>query len=173
LPRNKSHDAFIWNAEKYNVVAFQTEVATPNRTSVAVNTAGDVLAIGGRNGKIHFVSAIAGNALVSFPGHAGPVNGLDWLPDDSRLASAGARGFAKIWDTSTATELLALPGDSGTGFRGVKWSRDGRRLAAYGGKKVYIFGSADMETLQRRPARLETSSLNGILRSETSAPPSR
>jgi eukaryotic-like serine/threonine-protein kinase len=78
--------------------------------------------------------AETGAALTRMAGHSAPVSGLDFSPDGRRLASAswdinrGAVGEVKLWDVTTGTELLALPGHVCVAF-----SPDGRFLAAVGG----------------------------------------
>jgi WD40 repeat protein len=50
-------------------------------------------------------------------------------PDGSRLASSGADGSVKIWDSANGRELLALR-QHGDRVLDVAFSRDGSRLAS-------------------------------------------
>src|SRR5207302_5666102 len=52
-------------------------------------------------------------------------------PDGRRLATAGADGKVRIWDTRTALETLSLRGHQDM-VNGTSFSPDGRKLAAVG-----------------------------------------
>jgi len=82
-------------------------------------------------------------------GHNGPVLDVDWS-DNGRIATASADGTVRIWDDSTGDELLVLHHPDGAKFLSVRWSPDGRRLAAGGEHgRVFVWGSGRIEA---RPA---------------------
>ena len=75
----------------------------------------------------------AGNAPTTvgpFPptGHTGPVRGVAYSPDGTRLATASADGTVRIWDGTTGETLHILTGHTNA-VRGVAYSPDGTRLA--------------------------------------------
>ena len=66
-------------------------------------------------------------------GHNGPVTGLDWSPDSTRLASGGNDGTTRIWEISaTGVHELASLSSRGTrsGVQSVSFSPDGQRILA-------------------------------------------
>lgn len=68
------------------------------------------------------------------PGRPGPrwggVWSVAWAPDSVRLASGGADGAVRIWNTRATGQLSTLLGDQAAGVRSVAWAPDGRRFAS-------------------------------------------
>jgi tetratricopeptide (TPR) repeat protein len=75
----------------------------------------------------------SGQELLSLKGHTGPVQGVCFSPDGTRLASAGGAynkpGEVKVWDSTSGQELLSLKGHTGM-VVGVCFNPDGTRLAS-------------------------------------------
>jgi hypothetical protein len=61
-------------------------------------------------------------------GHTGPVNGVAFSPDGSRLATTSEDGTVRVWDPATGHPTITLEGHTG-GVWGVAFSPDGRQLA--------------------------------------------
>jgi WD40 repeat protein/transcriptional regulator with XRE-family HTH domain len=74
--------------------------------------------------------------------HTGGSPGVAYSPDGSRLASVGAFGEIKIWEASTGTLLLSLPGKEGDVASDVIFSPDGAYLVYAGLTSVDIFDAA-------------------------------
>jgi WD40 repeat protein len=68
--------------------------------------------------------------------HPGGVYGLAFSPDGKRLASAGADGSIKFWNSATAEPLFAFTGAHKGGSRAVAFSPDGQSLASGGMDKT-------------------------------------
>ncbi len=85
------------------------------------------------NPSVRIWDAQTGQHVFSLSGHNGPVTGLDWSPDSTRLASGGADGTTRIWEISaTGVHELASLSSRGTrsGVQSVSFSPDGSRILA-------------------------------------------
>jgi WD40 repeat protein len=72
-------------------------------------------------------------AILSFPKnfrlvHGGPVNGVAYSPDGTRVATASSDKTAKVWDATNGHLLLTLSGHSAR-INGIAFSPDGKQLA--------------------------------------------
>jgi WD40 repeat protein/tetratricopeptide (TPR) repeat protein len=67
--------------------------------------------------------------LPTIKAHKGPVEGVCFSPDGTRLASAGRDGTVKVWDARTGLPAPSPAGRTGSAT-GVCWSPDGALLAA-------------------------------------------
>ncbi len=72
-------------------------------------------------------------------GHTSPVNALAFGSDGTILASAGADRTARLWDLAEGRNTATFEADQA--LNGVAFDRDGRRLAATGGKALLAHGA--------------------------------
>jgi len=86
--------------------------------------------------------------LRTIPAHSSKgAPGVAFSPDGARLASIGADGTAKVWDTASGGQLLTLSGASGDTGYSVAFSPDGRLLATSWSSQVIVWDAATGERL--------------------------
>jgi len=77
---------------------------------------------------ITILNANTGKQMLELIGHTGPVNQVEWSPDNKRLVSICFDHTTRFWDAESGSNLLTLTGRSGQ-MLSVAWSPDGRRVA--------------------------------------------
>jgi WD40 repeat protein len=81
--------------------------------------------------------------LTRLDGHRDSVLGMEWSPDDSRIATASDDRTARIWDPETGEELDRLEGHT-SGVLDCVWSPDGNLLVT--GSRDYKARRWDLST---------------------------
>ena len=95
---------------------------------VQYGPAGDVVAASDSDGRIHFICAQTGEALVCpLSGHRYGVNSVCWNNDGTKLASGSDDKTVKVWDPTTGECLWTLTGHQSL-VSSVHFSPDGTRL---------------------------------------------
>jgi WD40 repeat protein len=75
---------------------------------VVFSADGNILALGGIEGRFSVWDVQKRQRLMSTTGHAANIHGLALSPDGKRLVSSAADSTAKLWDTRSGHEVLAL-----------------------------------------------------------------
>jgi WD40 repeat protein len=130
----------IWNlATGRELLLLDGHLGSPVM-GVAFHPDGRRLATASTDGTARVWDGETGQELLRLEGHGeGSVGnglfegvmGLSYSPDGQRLATAGADGTARIWDSAMGDELLVLEGHTG-GLTRVVYSSNGRYLASGG-----------------------------------------
>src|SRR5690606_1296562 len=102
-------------------------------------------AIGDHAGHVHILHvnasdeelAEAGDEL-NFLGHRSAVTQLTFSKDGSLVASAGAAGSIRIWDTGTGLPRPYHGGGSARAVDQLEFSPSAGRLAVLGGRRVLV-----------------------------------
>lgn len=102
---------------------------------------GTLVASAGADATVRVYDGATGAERLVYKGHTTPVPGLDFSPDGTRIASASYRmgttpeggrsviGTVRVWDAATGEDAFAV--DAGVKpISMVRWSPDGRRIAA-------------------------------------------
>ena len=106
---------------------------------------GKLIAVGQQDGSCAIFEASSLQEVATLKGHRGPVVDLDWSAN-GRLASASEDGTVRIWDDATGDELLVFDQPDGRKFLSVRWTHDGRRLAAGDEEgRIFIWESGSTE----------------------------
>ena len=118
---------------------------------IAVTPDGRAASVGA-DGTARIWDLDTGRQLRVLRGHAGPVEGVTFSPDGSRLATAGDDGTVRLWDASTGREVLVLEGHELIAHA-VSFDPGGRLLAtsaADGTVAVHILPVDELRDLARR-----------------------
>ena len=76
---------------------------------VQCGPAGDVIAAGSSDGRIHFICAQTGEKILCpLSGHSDWVRSIAWSPDGTKLASGSDDATVRIWEAATGKQLSQL-----------------------------------------------------------------
>jgi WD40 repeat protein len=111
----------------------------------ALGPGGQRLAIGDNAGHVHVLHvnasaeelAEAGDEL-NYLGHRSAVADITFSEDGSLVASAGASGSVRVWDTETGLPRPYHGGGSARAVDRMEFSPSGDRLAVLGGRRVWL-----------------------------------
>jgi WD40 repeat protein len=108
------------------------EVAVPSELRkvrcCALNADRTLLAVGGETGAVAWMDTRTGEWQRPAIQHAGPIRGLAWHPNGSRLISAGADATCRLFATAQRAQTWLLAHNLQSDTVATGWSADGRRL---------------------------------------------
>jgi WD40 repeat protein len=97
--------------------------------SVALSSAGDLLAAGASTGEIRLWQVASGNPSLTYQGHTNWVRSVTFSPDGQILASGSDDQTVRLWEVSSGRCLKTLQGHTNW-VRSVAFSPDGQTLAS-------------------------------------------
>jgi WD40 repeat protein len=124
------------------------QAQTGEGTAVAFSPDGTMIATSGLDGAT--VWSTTGTKLATMAG-GGRAESVAFSPDGKMLAIGGDDGVARIWDVTTARQMVALSGHSDV-VDGVAFSPDGTELATVSldrTLRVYTLSTADLVQIAR------------------------
>jgi WD40 repeat protein/DNA-binding SARP family transcriptional activator len=128
---NRAGFAQIWDTRSGRLRS--TFTGHSGEVLAAAYGAGNTVATSGTDGTVRVWDAVSAQQLLVLHGHGGPVRGLAFLRDDSRLVSAGDDGTVRIWDVTRggSRELLTIDAHRG-GVESIIYDPSGKRILTSG-----------------------------------------
>lgn len=108
-------------------------IYTGHQTSVnrvAFSTDGCFLASASHDRTVKVWYFVTGQPFLTLRGHLEPVTDVAYSPDGKQIVTASLDRTVRFWNAKRDPEALVLSSPSPAGFSAVKFSPDGRRLAA-------------------------------------------
>lgn len=105
-------------------------------------------------GTIHLVRLHDGAPLTTLAGHGAAVAALAVSPDGAWLASTGAEGSLRFWDTGGWQQLREVPLRAG-GVLHLAWLPDGERVAVSCDRMVQLVPLREGEPIERLEAPIK------------------
>ena len=119
--------------------------------AVAASPDGHWLATGDDQGAIELIDLTTGTTAHHLAGHTGAINALQFSPDNTRLASAGADRTVRVWEVAQGRRVLQSLAP--TEVNSLVWLPGGVQLVTGGVDAVIRIGFADAARGELRPLR--------------------
>ena len=106
-------------------------VPTPTPLCMSIAPQTGILAVGSSDGAVDLWNLADGSFRTTLLGHEGPVNGVHFSPDGTRLLSASADESLRIWEVQLAESLIVLRDHEGPVMT-ARFTPDGSRIVSVG-----------------------------------------
>ncbi len=144
---------YLWDIEERRLVA-TIETGHEECAAVAISPDNARLATGAKDGVISLFDFTSHSKLHELPSDGLPVEGLEFSPDGTLLASATGNfrqwqkpGHVKLWAVTTGQELASLP-SARAKMRRVRFTPDGKTLLACGAQHEILVYDVPGRTLK-------------------------
>jgi len=136
-----------WTLERVIGSPDNPDIMSDRVVSVDFSRDGTLLATGGgvpsRNGEVHIWNVEDGSPLLALSdAHADAVNGVEISPDGTRVASASADKFVRVFDIASGDLLVQCEGHTNH-VLGISWRSNGRVLASSSADATIRIWNAD------------------------------
>ena len=148
---------YYHGASGWDTARFDAEIL-----SVQYGTAGDVIAAGDSDGRIHLICTQTGAKILCLKDHSNWVWTVAFSFDGKVLASGGNDRRIILWDPKKGERLKTLEGHS-DGVLCVVWAPDGSKLVSgggYGDNKIKLWSPSTGECLNTLEGH--SSQVNGV-----------
>jgi WD40 repeat protein len=122
----------VWNAQTGQCASTSVDSGAFGVKSISYSPAGDMIAAGCSNGKIHLLDTATFAVRRSLNGHSSDVRAVSWRPDGTMLASCSDDKTIKLWDTQSGKVNSTLSRHEDP-VRSVCFSPCGTKIASGGG----------------------------------------
>jgi len=96
--------------------------------AICLNSAGNRLAIGDKNGNIIIISPSSGKILARAKGHSARVLDISYSPNNSQLASSSFDGTLRIWNALDLSDIPIVITEQESWIMAIAFTNDGLRI---------------------------------------------
>ncbi|MFT4638112.1 MAG: WD40 repeat protein/serine/threonine protein kinase [Verrucomicrobiales bacterium] len=145
----------VWDVMKERAtLLWELKVSDSSAYAVAWRSDGEVLAVGGEDGGLHFVEASSRRVIKSMRAHDEAIMDLAWSPDDRRLVTGSVDRRIRFIDPRDMDVRMTFHLGNELAITRISWNREGTRLLALSedGRLGVLDSAALPERLARDPA---------------------
>jgi WD40 repeat protein len=139
----------------------KVSLGTDRLTTLALDPAGRVAAVGARDGTVTLWEMSTRGARLRWNGHKGSVYSVAFAPDGQTLASGGEDGWVRVWSSADRQLVHAVHGGPGQVFA-VAFDPSGRRLIAGGDDRKLMTWDTTTWNVVRPMVEAHEGSVQGI-----------
>lgn len=138
------HSVRLWDIEAVAPVAIG-----PESVGVALNSAGDRVAVAGHDQPVRVRRADTGEIIAQMTGDANGINAMALSSDGHRLAAGGIDGTVQIWNADSGQPVGVLPTRHAAPVGALAFSPAGDVLASAGADRAVLLWNTNGGTFLR------------------------